>query len=59
MNESTLRIAGPGGGTQITIDQDTQFQLDGLPTNWKAVAKKGGDVVIYPKRRHTIIAFAP
>ena len=29
MNESTLRIAGPGGGTQITIDQDTQFQLDG------------------------------
>ena len=59
MNESTLRIAGPGGGTQITIDQDTQFQLDGLPSNWKAVAKKGGDVVIYPKRGHTIIAFAP
>jgi len=27
--------------------------------DWKAVAKKGGEVVIYPKRGRTIIAFTP
>jgi hypothetical protein len=30
-----------------------------LPADWKAVAKKGGEVVIYPNRGRTIIAFTP
>ncbi|PHR86718.1 MAG: hypothetical protein COA78_37725 [Blastopirellula sp.] len=59
MNEKTLRIATSEGTVEVALEQDAQFQVDGLPADWKAVAKKGGEVVIYPKRGRTIIAFTP
>ncbi|MFP6874010.1 MAG: hypothetical protein VCA55_10940, partial [Verrucomicrobiales bacterium] len=59
MNEKTLRVATAKGAVQVDLEKDARFQVDGLPADWKAVAKKGGEVVIYPKRGRTIIAFAP
>jgi hypothetical protein len=59
MNEKTLRVATPEGAIQVDLEQDARFQVDGLPADWKSVAQKGGEVVIYPKRGRTIIAFAP
>ena len=59
MNESTLRLTSTSGGTQIPLEKDAHFQVDGIIADWKAVAKKGGDVVVYPKRGRTIIAFTP
>ena len=59
MNEKTLRVATAKGAVQVDLDKDTRYQVDGLPAGWKAVAKKGGEIVIYPKRGRTIIAFAP
>ena len=59
MNEKTLRVATAKGAIQVDLDKDARYQVDGLPAGWKAVAKKGGEVVIYPKRGRTIIAFTP
>jgi hypothetical protein len=59
MNEETLRLATGDGGTQVDLEKDTRYQVDGLPADWQSVAKKGGDVVVYPKRGRTIIAFTP
>jgi hypothetical protein len=59
MNEETLRLATGAGGTQVDLEKDARYQVDGLPADWQSVAKKGGDVVVYPKRGRTIIAFAP
>ena len=59
MNEKTLRVATSDGAIQVALEQDARFQVDGLPADWKSVAKKGGEVVIYPKRGRTIIAFKP
>ena len=59
MNEKTMRVATSDGAVQVALEPDTRFQVDGLPSNWKSVAKKGGAVVVYPKRGRTIIAFAP
>jgi hypothetical protein len=59
MNEKTLRVATSDGTVQVALEQDARFQVDGLPADWKAVAQKGGKVVIYPKRGSTIIAFTP
>ena len=59
MNEKTLRVVTAKGAAQVDLDKDTRYQVDGLPADWKAVAKKGGEVIIYPKRGRTIIAFTP
>ena len=59
MNEETLRLATGDGGTQVDREKATRDQVHGLPADWQSVAKKGGDVVVYPKRGRTIIAFAP
>ena len=59
MNEKTMRVATSAGAIQVALEPDAHFQVDGLPADWKAVAKKGGEVVIYPKRGRTIIAFTP
>ena len=59
MNEKTMRVATDEGAIQVALEPDARFQVDGLPADWKAVANKGGEVVIYPKRGRTIIAFAP
>jgi hypothetical protein len=59
MNDTTLRVATSDGPVQVALEQDTRFQVDGLPADGKPVAKKGGEVVIYPKRGRTIIAFTP
>ena len=59
MNSETLRLASPAGSHQITIEKDALFQVDGVPANLQAVIRKGGDLVVYPKRGRTIIAFAP
>ena len=55
----TLRLATGAGGTQVTIEKDALFQVDGVPADLQAVIKKGGELVVYPKRGRTIIAFAP
>ena len=59
MNSETLRLASPAGSHQVTIEQDALFQVDGMPADLQAVIKKGGELVVYPKRGWTIIAFAP
>ena len=59
MNSETLRLTSPAGSHQITIDKDALFQVDGVPADRQAVIKKGGDLVVYPKRGRTIVAFAP
>ena len=59
MNEKTMRVATDEGAIQVALEPDARFQVDGLPADWKAVANKGGEVVIYPKRGRTIIAFTP
>ena len=59
MNSETLRLASPAGSHQIDIEKDALFQVDGVPANLQAVIKKGGNLVVYPKRGRTIIAFAP
>ena len=59
MNEKTLRVATSNGTVQVALEKDARFQVDGLSTDWKAVARKGGEVVVYPKRGRTIIAFTP
>jgi hypothetical protein len=59
MNSETLRLASPAGSHQITIEKDALFQVDGVPADLQSVAKKGGQLVVYPKRGRTIIAFAP
>ena len=57
--------ASPGSAIEIAERmlaggcQRGRFQVDGLPADWKSVANKGGEVVIYPKRGRTIIAFTP
>ena len=40
----------PAGSHQITIEKDALFQVDGVPADLQAVIKKGGDLVVYPKR---------
>ena len=59
MNEKTMRVATDEGAIQVALEPDARFQVDGLPADRKAVANKGGEVVIYPKRGRTIIAFTP
>jgi hypothetical protein len=59
MNSETLRLASPAGSHQITIEKDARYQVDGMPADLQAVIKKGGELVVYPKRGRTIIAFAP
>ena len=59
MNEKTIRVATVEGAVQVALEPDAHFQVNGLPANRQAVAKKGGEVVIYPKRGRTIIAFSP
>ena len=59
MNEKTMRVATSAGAIQVALEPDAHFQVDGLPADLKAVVKKGGEVVIYPKRGRTIIAFTP
>ena len=59
MNSETLRLASPAGSNQVTIEKDALFQVDGVPADLQAVIKKGGELVVYPKRGRTIIAFAP
>ena len=59
MNEKMMRVATSTGAIQVDLEKDVRFQVDGLPADWKAVAKKGGNVVVYPKRGRTIIAFTP
>jgi hypothetical protein len=59
MNAGSLRLATGSGGTQLILEKDARYQVDGLPADWQLVAKKGGDIVVYPKRGRTIIAFAP
>jgi hypothetical protein len=59
MNEETMRLATGAGGTQVILEKNARYQVDGLPADWQAVAKKGGDLVVYPKRGRTIIAFTP
>ena len=59
MNDKTLRVATPEGAVQVGLGANAHFNVDGLPADWKSVAKKGGEVVIYPQRGRTIIAFAP
>jgi len=59
MNSETLRLTSPAGSHQITIEKDALFQVDGVPADLQAVIKKGGDLVVYPKRGRTIVAFAP
>ena len=59
MNSETLRLASPAGSHQVTIEKDALFQVDGVPADLQAVIKKGGELVVYPKRGRTIIAFAP
>ena len=59
MNSETLRLASPAGSHQVTIEKDALFQVDGVPADIQEVIKKGGQLVVYPKRGRTIIAFAP
>jgi len=59
MNAETLRLASPVGSHQVSIDKDVIYQVDGVPADLQAVIKKGGELVVYPKRGRTIIAFAP
>ena len=59
MNSQTMRLASSAGSHQIDIEKDALFQVDGVPTDLQAVIKKGGELVVYPKRGRTIIAFAP
>lgn len=59
INEKTLRVATSDGTVQVALEKNARFQVDGLPADQKAVARKGGEVVIYPKRGRTIIAFTP
>ena len=59
MNSETLRLASPAGSHQIDIEKDALFQVDGVRADLHAVIKKGGELVVYPKRGRTIIAFAP
>lgn len=59
MNSESLRLASPTCSHKVAIEQDALFQVDGVPANLQSVIKKGGDLVVYPKRGRTIIAFAP
>ncbi|MED5577357.1 MAG: hypothetical protein VX757_07615 [Planctomycetota bacterium] len=59
MNSQTMRLASSAGSHQIDIEKDALFQVDGMPTYLQAVIKKGGELMVYPKRGRTIIAFAP
>lgn len=59
MNSQTMRLASSAGSHQIDIEKDALFQVDGVPTDLQAVIKKGGELMVYPKRGRTIIAFAP
>ena len=59
MNETSLRVATSSGAVQVDLKSDARFQVDGLPADWESVASKGGDVVVYPARGRTIIAFEP
>ena len=59
MNEKTLRVATSDGTVPVALELNARFQVDGLSADWKAVAQKSGEVVIYPKRGRTIIAFEP
>ena len=59
MNAETLRLASPAGSHQVTIEKDARYQVDGVPADLQAVIKKGGELVVYPKRGRTIIAFDP
>ena len=59
MNDQTLRVATSNGAVQVDLKSDARFHVDGLPADWNAVASKGGDVVVYPARGRTIIAFEP
>ena len=59
MNETSLRVATSNGAVQVDLGPNTQFQVDGRPATWKSVASKGAEVVVYPARGRTIIAFEP
>ena len=59
MNSQTMRLVNPAGSHQIDIEKDALFQVDGVRADLQAVIKKGGELVVYPKRGRTIIAFAP
>ena len=59
MNSETLRLASPAGSHQVAIEKDARYQVDGMPADLQAVIRKGGELVVYPKRGRTIIAFAP
>ena len=59
MNTGTLRLASPVGSHQVSIEKDVVYQVDGVPADLQTVIKKGGELVVYPKRGRTIIAFAP
>ena len=59
MNSQTMRLASSAGSHQIDIEKDALFQVDGVRADLHAVIKKGGELVVYPKRGRTIIAFAP
>ena len=59
MNEKMLRVATSDGLVQVALEPDARFQVDGLPAARKSVAANGGEVVIYPKRGRTVIAFTP
>ena len=59
MNSQTMRLASSAGSHQIDIEKDALFQVDGVRADLQAVIKKGGELMVYPKRGRTIIAFAP
>ena len=59
MNEKAWRVATSDGPVQVTLEPDAVFQVDGVRTGRKAAFISGREVVIYPKRGRTIIAFAP
>ena len=58
-NGKSIRVATTEGGIDIDLEPDAQFSVDGVFVDRKAFSEKGTEVVIYPKRGRTLIAFPP
>ena len=58
-NGKRIRVATTEGGIDIDLEPNAQFSVDGVFVDRKAFSEKGTEVVIYPKRGRTLIAFPP